>query len=42
MWELSVRGGPTESSGTVPATSKIFFSPAGVQDVHYSGCGGGR
>lgn len=31
MWELSVRGGPSESSGTVPATSRIFFSPAGGQ-----------
>lgn len=34
MWELSVRGGPSESSGTVPATSRIFLSPAKKQGVH--------
>lgn len=33
MWELSVRGGPSESSGTVPATSRIFFRPAGGQGI---------
>lgn len=30
MWELSVRGGPSASSGTVPDTSRIFLSPAEI------------
>lgn len=33
MWELSVRGSPSESSGTVVATSRIFLNPAEEQGL---------